>query len=239
MDRVQASSTARSAFAQGVTDVAPILVGMLPFALLLGALGSQKGLSPLEVALMSALVFAGSSQFLAIELWREPVPVLLLAVMALLVNARHVLMGAALAPRFEALPQRRVWPALFLMADEVWAMTLASERRGGQALLYFLGLGAGLYVSWLFWTTLGAVLGTLVQDPGRYGFDFAFVAIFLVLVRSMWRGRTSLAPWLVSGVAAAIVAKLVPGPWYVAAGAMAGLLTAALTVGGPGRGRMR
>ena len=104
-------------------------MGLVPFALVLGALAAAKGLSPLEVMLMSGLVFAGGSQFVAVELWRDPAPLGVLALMALLVNSRHLLMGAALAPRTPHW-YGRAWPALFFMADEVWALAL---RRAGSA----------------------------------------------------------------------------------------------------------
>lgn len=219
-----------AAFRQGAIDILPLMLGVVPFALLMGALATQKGLSPLEVALMSALVFAGGSQFLAVELWRDPTPVGLLALMALLVNIRHVLMGAALVPRFAGARDRDALASLFVMADETWALTLASERRGADAVAYLAGLGSGLWLNWVFWTTAGALAGALVRDPVRYGLDFAFVAVFLVLLKGLWRGPAVLAPWLASGVAAAAVKFLVPGPWYVAAGAMAGVGVAALTV---------
>jgi predicted branched-subunit amino acid permease len=154
--------------------------------------------------------------------------VALLAVMALLVNSRHLLMGAALVPRLEGARGRDAAAALFLMADETWALTLASERRGPAAVAYLAGLGTSLWLTWVFWTTTGALAGALVKDPERYGLDFAFIAVFLVLLRGLWRGPALLAPWLASAAVAALVHVAVPGPWYVAAGALAGIAVAAL-----------
>lgn len=214
-------------FRAGLADVAPVLVGLVPFALVLGALAAAKGLSPLEVVLMSGLVFAGGSQFVAVELWRDPVPVGLLALMALMVNSRHLLMGAALAPHAEGWG-RRAWPALFFMADEVWALALRRAGGGQVPLAYWSGLAAGLYLNWAALTGLGAWLGTAVDDPARFGLDFAFVAVFVALLRGMWRGAATLLPWLVSGAVAVAVQLAFPGPWYVAAGALAGLVAALL-----------
>ena len=76
-------------FRDGVVDMAPLLIGLVPIALVFGALAATKGMSPLEVVLMSSLVFAGGSQFVALELWAEPLPVLLLWVSALLVNGGY------------------------------------------------------------------------------------------------------------------------------------------------------
>ncbi len=224
------NGTARgqASFTAGLADVAPVLVGLVPFALVLGALAAAKGLSPLEVMLMSGIVFAGGSQFVAVELWRDPAPIGVLALMALLVNSRHLLMGASLAPRTEHWGAR-AWPALFFMADEVWALALRRAGTGPVPLPYRLGLAAGLWCNWVALTGVGAWLGSVIEDPARFGFDFAFVAVFVALLRGMWRGRTTLLPWLASGIVAVLVYLAVPGPWYVAAGAMAGLAAALLT----------
>ena len=153
--------------------------------------------------------------------------------MTLLVNSRHLVMGATLAPWLRRLPRRHVLPALFLMVDESWAMALADAkaRRAGTSaptfsLRYFLGVSAGLYANWLAFTALGALLGPVLGDIGRWGFDMAFPAVFLVLLRGMWKGVGAAIPWLVSLVVAACVALVAPGAWYVPAGASAGIVAA-------------
>ena len=91
------------------------------------------------------------------------------------------------------------------------------------------GLAAGLWLNWVALTGLGAWFGAVVEDPTRLGFDFAFVAVFVALLRGMWQGGATLLPWAASGAVAAAVYVAVPGPWYVAAGALAGLAAAVLT----------
>jgi len=89
-------------FRSGLADVLPAAVAVVPFGVLLGARAVEQGLSVPEVALMSATVFAGSAQFVAIDIWTEPAPWLVLAVSTLLVNARHILMGASLSRKLAA-----------------------------------------------------------------------------------------------------------------------------------------
>src|SRR5512141_1230959 len=91
--------TRRSEALDGLRDIAPALVACIPIGLLYGALAAAKGLSVAETALMSAFVFAGGAQFAAVEIWRTPAPILVLAFSTLLINLRHVLMGASLAPK--------------------------------------------------------------------------------------------------------------------------------------------
>ena len=220
-------------FTRGLRASAPVLIGLVPAALVLGAQATAKGMAPLAVPLMTGLNFAGGSEFAAVGLWTSPPHLLLIAGVTLLVNSRHLVMGATLAPWLRRLPRRHVLPALFLMVDESWAMALADAkaRRGDTSasafsVRYFLGVSAGLYVNWLAFTALGALLGPVLGDLGRWGFDMAFPAVFLVLLRGMWKGVGAAVPWLVSLAVAAGVTLAAPGAWYVPAGAAAGIAAA-------------
>lgn len=220
-------------FRRGLAAATPMLLGVVPYALVLGAQAAQRGLSVLEVPLMTGLNFAGGSEFAAIQLWTSPPHVLLIAAITLLVNSRHFLMGAALAPFIRHLPKRQVFPALFLMCDESWAVGLADAQRRATAgarpafsLPFYLGAGLAVYLAWVAFTTCGAALGPVLGDVETYGFAMAFPAVFLVLLRGMWKGFAAARPWLVSLVAAALIYLLVPGAWYVAAGALSGLVAA-------------
>jgi predicted branched-subunit amino acid permease len=231
VDKTLPGTSPWSEFRRGLAAMAPALLGLVPFALVLGAEAARKGLSPLEVLLLCGMNFAGGSEFVAVELWNHPIPFLLIVGMTLLVNSRHILMGAALAPHLRHLPKRKALVALFFMADEVWAFGIHdARRRGGLGaeinLPFYAGLSAALYLSWISMTVLGSLLGPLFGDPGAYGFDMAFPAVFLVLLRGLWPGYRAAAPWMVSLVAAAAVHILVPGAWYMLAGTLAGLTTA-------------
>jgi len=218
----------RGDFAAGVLTILPLLVAVVVYGLLFGTLAAQKGLSPLEVAIMSATVFAGASQFVAVEIWTSPPAVVLLAATALMVNLRHVLMGAALAPFLKGWPRGATALSLYMMADENWAFAL---RRGATAPLtpaYYLGLALPLYVGWILCTFFGTIFGGVLQDPARYGLDFAFTAVFLTLLVGMWQGRRSLLPWAASAVVATAAYAWLPGVWYIALGGLAGTLAGAL-----------
>lgn len=222
-----------SEFRRGVVACLPVLVGVVPFGLVLGAQAAQKGLSVFEVPLMTGLNFAGGSEFAAIGLWSWPPQILLIVAITFLVNSRHLLMGAALSPFLRHLRRRRALPALFWMCDESWAMALADAQRRMRAgaepafsMAYFLGASSVFYISWIICTTAGAAVGPLLGNVQDYGFDMAFPATFLVLMRGMWKGFRAARPWLVSLVVAGATYLLVPGAWYVAAGAFAGVVSA-------------
>ncbi|PWC33278.1 AzlC family ABC transporter permease [Azospirillum sp. TSO35-2] len=233
-DTLTIPASPRQEFALGVVHALPVVAGAVPFGFLLGSLAAKAGLSPLDMGLMSGLVFAGSSQFVAVELWGKGTAGLAVVGAILLVNLRHLLMGATLAPRLRGVSAPRAGAALFFMTDEVWALAL---RRGeGLAFAYWYGVGVTLYLAWLGSTVAGTLAGALIADPAAWGLDFTFIAVFLCLLAGFWRGVRSLPPWLASAAAALTVHTLSPGgPWHILAGAVAGGAVAAWQ----GRGRVR
>lgn len=225
-----APDTASRETLRGVRASVPVMVGFIPFALVLGAQATAKGFSGLETPLLTGLNFGGGSEFAAIGLWTSPPHLGLILGVTFLVNSRHILMGATLAPYLRHLPRRKALPALFFMCDESWAMGLSDARRReseGEAIAfslpYYLGVSLGLYLTWIVFTALGAVIGPHLGDITAYGFDMAFPAVFLVLLRGMWKGARAAAPWAISLAVAVGTHLLLPGAWYVPAGVLAGL----------------
>jgi 4-azaleucine resistance transporter AzlC len=220
----------QSELRDGILAILPATVAAVPFAMLLGQQAAAKGLSPIEILAMSAIVFAGSAQFLAVSLWTDPTPVAALALSALLINLRHVLMGASIAGKVGHFGALR-WPLAFLMTDEQWAVTERRALTHRVTPAYWVGAGGFLYLAWQCGTVAGAMLGALIADPARWGMDFAFPAIFIALVAGFWKGWRTAPVVVASATAAVVVHRLVPGPWYVIAGALAGIAAAVVTSG--------
>lgn len=221
-------------FKRGAKASLPVLLGIIPFGLVFGAQAFQKGISVAEIALMTGLNFGGGSEFAAIEVWGTPIPVGLILAMTLLVNSRHLLMGAALAPYLQHLPLRKALPYLFFMCDESWALAMADAEKTSDSRTpmisvgFYLGVGLCLWVTWLIFPAVGGLVGSQIGDLRGYGFDMAFAAVFIVLLRGMWKGGRSSTPWLVSLSTAALFHLMVPGGWYVLAGVVSGLTWAYL-----------
>ncbi|MDQ0315271.1 AzlC family ABC transporter permease [Amorphus orientalis] len=217
-----------SDLASGALAILPIAGAAIPFGVLWGALAAQKGLSPLEALMMSAVVLAGASQFVAIDLWAHPIPIATVVVATFLVNTRHILMGTSLLPKMDAFPKRWKPVALFFLVDEVWALAEKRAREGPLTPAYYAGMAAVISSAWLAWTTLGALLGAGVGDPTRYGFDFAFTALFIGLLMS-FRATPGFVTVVVAAAAGSTLVHLVaPGPLAIAAGAVAGVAAATL-----------
>jgi 4-azaleucine resistance transporter AzlC len=210
----------------GFRAILPLIIAAVPIGFVFGAVATGNGLSPLETVLMSALVFAGGSQFVAMDLWTHPASWTALGFAALLVNLRHVLMGASLERSLGLFRPWQKLPTLLIMADENWALAEARARTTVLTPAYYLGLALPFYLGWVASSLAGALFGALIGDITVYGLDFAFPAVFIVLLTGFWKGRETGLVLAASGLAALTVHALVPGAWYIAAGALAGLAAA-------------
>lgn len=220
----------RAEFLRGMRVSFPVLLGFIPFGLLLGSQAAIKDFFPARYRVDDRPqlcrrfgIPCGPALDLATD---HP----LLIGLTILVNSRHILMSATLAPTMRHLPRRKVLPALALMCDESWALGLDDARKRGGVLSFpfYLGLSTGLYLSWPTSAGIGALVGPILGDVTRYGIHMAFPAVFLVMIFGMWTGFRTARPWFVSLVVGALTYLAVPGPWYVPAGALSGLIAAYL-----------
>lgn len=209
----------------GARFALPVLPGMVTFGMAVGATAAGKGLTLLHSVLMNALVFAGASQLVALEVWPQQFTwgaILGLAVVVATVNARILLITAALQPHFARLPAWQAYPLLYLTTDPAFLITLRAE--GGKASLASVFLGASLVflATWMAASTAGFLLGASFGDPRRFGLDLVMPIFFATFLIPLWRGARAAVPWIVAGAVALIVQQLVPGAYFVVAGAVAG-----------------
>ena len=207
--------------------IAPALIA---FGLAVGLLAASKGLSVLEVALMSAWVYAGGAQMATLQVWAEPLPLVALVLTVLAMNARYILLSASLRPHFGTLPFWQIYPGLAIFGDGNWVLTMreVTERRPDAGFL--LGSGLVMFVPWIASTVVGHLFGQILGDPRRFGIDFMLAAFFAIMAVEFFRSARSVAPLIVAIVVAIAVEKMVAGPWYLFAGALAGSLAGALRV---------
>lgn len=216
---------------RGIRAGSHLMIGFLPFGLVLGAQAIQKGLSIAEITLMTSLSFAGGSDFAAIQVWTWPPQTLLIVLMTFLINSRYILMSASITPYIQHLPKRKSLPMLFLLGDAMWAMSLTDSTKRmskgihpGFSVPYYMGSALTFYFSWVGFTALGAALGPMLGNLQAYGFDMTIPAVFLVMMKGMWKGYKKAIPWLISLTVAILTYKFIPGAWYVIAGTTAGLV---------------
>lgn len=214
----------RRGFWRGVRISLPMVPAMAPFGLIVGVLADSRGLSWLETVLMSALVFAGTSQLVALELWSDPAPILGATLAAFVINLRLAPMGAALSSWLDRLRGVRLWGTLATLVDNSFAVCIADQRQGGKDAALLLGVGLTFWVCWIAFSGLGHGFSGLVALPPGHPIFFASVATLIALMVPLWRGRSEMFPWGVAAVAAVTASHVVHlgQPWPVLAGAIIG-----------------
>jgi 4-azaleucine resistance transporter AzlC len=215
-------------FVHGFSAIAPLWLGVVPFAIAYAVVARDAGLSLVETQALSLLVFAGSAQFTAVGLFATGASAVGIVLTTFLLNVRHVLYGLALGRRVRLEGWRRPVAAFFL-TDEVFGVV--SSRRA-PTFAYLLGAELSLFVTWNLSTLGGAVLGGAIPDPERLGLDLVFPLAFLALLVPLVRTRVELVVALVSGALAYGVARASSGGIpIVVSGVVGSLLGAWLTRG--------
>lgn len=222
--------TPRQGFLLGLRAVLPLLLGVAPFGVIYGVVALQSGIPPLAAMAMSSIVFAGSAQFLLAQLVGAGAPLLLGAGAVGLINLRHALYSASVAPLLAGLPRR--WKVLlaYLLTDEAYAAAiphlLAESAKPGGACAHWIlfGTGFGLWAGWQAATLVGVVVGA--QLPAGLGLDFALPLTFIAIVVPMIVSRALLAAAVAAGAVAILLAGL-PYKLGLFFAALAGLVVGA------------
>ena len=217
---------------QGFIKCIPLGIGVFAYGLVFGVLAIQAGMTPVQAQLMSLLVFAGASQLMALELWSIHLPVLTIVITTLVVNLRHMLMGAAMRDWLVQITPSRSYLSLFFMTVESWAFSVKEMTSGKKDAAFLLGSGLCIYAFWNLSTFVGSTMSLWVDkylaDPSVLGLDFAFTAVFIALLTFFWRGKHQIPVWLVAGLTAWVIFMILPGKWYIIFGGLAGGITGAL-----------
>jgi 4-azaleucine resistance transporter AzlC len=215
-------------FWAGVRAEIPLLIGVFPFGMIYGALALNAGLSAAAAQAMSSIVFAGSAQFITTQLVHESAPGFVIVLTIAVVNLRHMLYSASLAPYLSALSTR--WKALlsYLLTDEAYAPTILHYEKEGltpHAHWFLLGAGTSLWVNWQISTALGIFLGAAI--PESWSLDFALPLTFIAMVVPVLKDQPAIAAALSAGVVA-LVAFALPYKLGLIVAALIGILVGTL-----------
>jgi branched chain amino acid efflux pump len=218
-------------FWAGMRSEIPLLIGVIPFGMIYGALALGAGLSPAASQMMSSMVFAGSAQFITAQLVHESTPGFVIVLTIAVVNLRHMLYSASLAPYIAALPTR--WKVLlsYLLTDEAYAPTILHYEKEGltpHAHWFWLGAGITLWVFWQLSTAVGIFLGAAI--PESWSLDFALPLTFIAMIVPVLRDRPAIAAALSAG-AVALVAYSLPYKLGLILAALVGILVGTVLEG--------
>ena len=206
----------------------PVAASVAAYGSVLGVLAAQKNIGLLTLLMMNLSIFAGSAQFIMVDMWIQPLPIMEIALAVMVINMRYMLIGASLNPVFADKTLAHKFLMMHLVADENWAITMAAHRKGSASTYFLFGGGLCVLAAWCTGTMTGHVLGTAIQDPQAFALDFAFFAVFTAIIVSLWRGKEDVFPWLAAVILAIVAASFLPGKWYIVIGGIGGALLAAI-----------
>lgn len=213
----------RSEFLLGIRDELPILSGVLPFGMIYGASAISVGIPASIAQAMSCIVFAGSAQFVITQLVAAGTPSPVVILTAFIVNIRHILYSASIAPYTRKLHPLWKWLLAYLLTDEAYAVAILhyqKERDDEQKHWYFLGAGLALWTTWQLSTAVGIFLGGHI--PTGWSLDFTATLTFIALVVPALKDRASTTAALTAALTALLVNAL-PLKLGIAAAALAGI----------------
>ncbi len=217
-------------FGAGVRDMFPLIIGAIPFGIIFGTLAQGSGLSFAGAMAMSAFVFAGSAQFIALGLLTAGSSIGLIVLTTLVVNLRHLLYAASLVPYLKEKPQPWKLVMGFLLTDEAFAVAIRRYSQWGYRSTdhwYYLGAALAMYVNWQLCTWMGLTVGQIIPDAAAWGLDFAMVATFIGMVIPYLKSRSMVAAVGVTTVVA-VVAHGLPYKLGLLVATLAGVVTGSI-----------
>jgi len=202
-------------FRAGFVATMPLWLGIAPFGAVYAVSALAAGLSPAPTLAMSLFVFAGASQFTAAGLFAAGAAPATIVIATLVINARHALLAASIAPFVRhARPATKVLLA-FQLTDESYAIGMRRWLARDGSLSYQFGANISVYLIWQISTIAGMLLGALIPDPGAYGLELVFPLAFIGLLVPLLKQRMSAAIAALAAALAITGALLLPGSWYI------------------------
>jgi predicted branched-subunit amino acid permease len=230
--------TLREARRRLAVDMLGIMVSAGAFGFVFGLSAAERGhYSLVEAIAMSTILFAGAAQFAGVSLVASGTPWPAIVLLTGLLNIRHLLYSAALAPWFQSVPRVRRLVAAHLLTDEAFALSLAHFRRLGRMDLggYFIAAIVSTFVPWNLATIAGFLGGQLIESPERYGIDVVFPAAMAGLAVGLVTGRREIVA-AGAGIAIGVAVALAWDPRVaVVVGGLVGPLVGLAVPGPAGR----
>ena len=167
---------------QALAPALPVVLGYLPIGFAYGVLAINAGLTPFETIAMSIIVYAGSAQLMAVSLFAAGINPFSIIATTFIVNLRHLLMSASLAPYLERWQKSQVAAFCYELTDESFGVHSLRFARGENAAPQTLAINLTCQLAWVAGTVLGVLAGGLIQDVKPFALDYALPAMFIALL---------------------------------------------------------
>ena len=210
--------------AAGLKGMVPFIPGVFAYGTVYGILSRAGHLTLAQTLSMSALVFAGASQLVALALLKQGATGLAVVGATFFVNLRQVLYGLSLGPHLKGTGPKKLALLACGLTDESYGVTMVAYAGGRGSPGYFLGAGLGVFGPWLAASLTGFLLAAYLDDPRRWGLDFTFIGAFMGLLVSQVKSPSALVVTVASSLAALAAWYLLGSNWSVAAGALTAFL---------------
>lgn len=192
----------------------PICLGYLPLGMAFGVLAQKVGLTPLQIGLMSIMVFAGSAQFIAVSMMAGGAAAPAIITTTFVVNLRHILMSSALAVYFQAAHRGLLALYAYGVTDESFAVNLPRFNAHTWSLPRALVVNHAANLTWFISTVTGGIGGRFIPE-GALGIDYALIAMFICLLIYQLKKLIHLLTAVVAGLTAVGLALMIPGNTYI------------------------
>jgi len=201
-------------FREGVKAALPIVLGYLPVGMAFGVLARQAGLTPFEAGSMSILVYAGASQFLAIEMISKSISWFPIMIATFFINLRHLLMSSTLSLYFKKNRLRTLSLLSAQLTDESFAVAMSNTSKISNRPSYLFGLQMTSQIAWIAGSIGGALFGKLI-DHKDYGIPFALSSLFICLLVIQIKKTHHLWVMIIAGISSIVFKSALPGNWYI------------------------
>lgn len=219
---------AKRGWNSGVSLVLPIVLGYVPIGIAFGILAQKAGVSTVNTLLMSLIVYAGSSQLIAVGLFGAGVPPVSIILTTFVVNLRHMLMSAAVAPYLKGWRKVELASFAYELTDETFAVHSGRFVSYGPNKAEAFTINIITQAAWVLGTWLGIVLGGFIRDTKPLALDYALPAMFIALLVMQIKDRVQIAVALLTGTLAVGLLLAGVNQWNVM---LATLVGATLGVG--------
>ena len=213
-------------FLKGTVDVLPLLIPVIPFGIILGAIGIELGFTPLETFATSFIIFGGASQIVFLQLFSGGASSLVIISSVGAVNSRHLLYGAVVSEHLSDL--KLIWKIIisYFLIDQAYAISNGYLKKNKDQNRYFhlVGAGATCWVIWQSTTLLGIILGAAI--PEKLGLSFAVPLTFLAILVNDFRKFINVIVIIVSGFVATVGYNYIPFKAYAIVAGLTGLFVA-------------
>jgi predicted branched-subunit amino acid permease len=213
-------------FNHGVRLGLPVTPGVIAFGLIVGAVAWRQDFSFLHHMALTVLVYSGIAQLVALEIWPKVIDIGAVATLSALtavIGSRLFLMSVSMRPWFGQLPPWQSYPGLYLLTDASWLIAMRYRGEGGRDVAAYFGASLIMLAGWMVSASAGYFVGSLI-NPKTYGFDLVLPVFFVAMLVPLWGGPRRAIGWAVAGAVAVTVERLVPGWWFIIAGALCGAL---------------